>query len=386
MKRQDYNALYKKYLAGKCTPEEWALLNAFDDEPGLEDMAWDAELGNDKEVESRIFNKITDAIAPKQPVKTIGFGWLYIAASFLLLATAAGVYVLNMHHKTRQLAINKGKPVKNDILPGGNKAILTLSNGATIVLNSAKDGVITKEGGAAVNKTQNGQLVYQANDDQNNAPVPATMVYNTVTTPRGGEYQIVLADGTKAWLNAASSLKFPTAFTGNTRRVEITGEVYFEVAKNKEKPFIVTSNGAEVEVLGTHFDVMAYDDEPGIKTTLLEGSVKFRKNKAEVLLSPGEQAVSAWASGNIKVQKANIGETMAWRDGYFVFQDENIQGIMRKISRWYNVDVVYRGNMEDKEYGGKISRYKNISDVLKSLELTGTIHFKVEERRVTVMQ
>ncbi|MDR3696700.1 FecR domain-containing protein [Mucilaginibacter sp.] len=386
MKRQDYNALYKKYLAGKCTPEEWELLNAFEHEPGLEDTAWDAELGDDDEVENRIFNKITEAVTPKQPVKTIGFGWLYIAASFLLLATATGVYVLNTRHKTQQQAVNKAKPVKNDILPGGNKAILTLSNGSTIVLNSAKDGVITKEGGAAVNKTQNGQLVYQANDEQNAAATPAAIVYNTVTTPRGGEYQIVLADGTKAWLNAASSLKFPTAFTGNTRRVEITGEVYFEVAKNKDKPFIVSSNGAEVEVLGTHFDVMAYNDEPEIKTTLLEGSVKFRKNKAEVLLSPGEQAVSAYASGNIKVQKANIGETMAWREGYFVFQDENIEGIMRKVSRWYNVDVVYKGNMEDKEYGGKISRYKNISDVLKSLELTGTIHFKVEERRVTVMQ
>ncbi|WP_295672726.1 FecR family protein [uncultured Mucilaginibacter sp.] len=386
MKRQDYNALYKKYLAGKCTPEEWELLNAFEDEPGLEDIAWDAELGDEEEAENRIFSKITEGVTEKLPVKTIRFGWLYIAASFLLLATAMGVYVLNTRHKKQQLAVNKVKPVKNDILPGGNKAILTLSNGSTIVLNSAKDGVITKEGGAAVNKTQNGQLVYQANDEQNGAATAAPIVYNTVTTPRGGEYQIVLADGTKAWLNAASSLKFPTAFTGNTRQVEITGEVYFEVAKNKDKPFIVTSNGAEVEVLGTHFDVMAYNDEPVIKTTLLEGSVKFRKNKAEVLLSPGEQAVSAYASGNIKVQKANIGETMAWRDGYFVFQDENIQGIMRKVSRWYNVEVVYKGNMEDKEYGGKISRYKNISDVLKSLELTGTIHFKVEERRVTVMQ
>lgn len=385
MKRQDYIALYKKYLAGKCTPEEWELLNAFEDEPALEDIAWDAALGDEEEVENRIFSKITEGVTKKPPVKTISFGWLYIAASFLLLATAAGMYVLNTRHKKQQLAINNAKPVKNDILPGGNKAILTLSSGATIVLNSAKEGVITKEGGAAVNKTQNGQLVYQANNGQNAAAAPAAIVYNTVTTPRGGEYQIVLADGTKAWLNAASSLKFPTAFTGNTRRVEITGEVYFEVAKNKEKPFIVTSNGAEVEVLGTHFDVMAYNDEPEIKATLLEGSVKFRRNNAEVLLSPGEQAVSAYASGNIKVQKANIGETMAWRDGYFVFQDENIQGIMRNISRWYNVEVVYRGNMEDKEYGGKISRYKNITDVLKSLELTGTIHFKVDERRVTVM-
>jgi len=384
MNQHEYIKLYKKYLSGKCTAEEWELLNSYSDDFDLEDIPWDAEIGDEEAVENQIFDKITEEVKKHQVIRRIKIRQLSIAASFLLFTIGAGLYFLNLHNKKEQVDQHKEYIVKNEIVPGGNNAILTLSNGAKIVLNNAKAGVLTRQGNTAVNKTQNGQIVYRANDHQgstSNSP----MVYNTVSTPRGGEYQVVLADGTKVWLNAASSLKFPTAFEGNTRDVEITGEVYFEVAKNKNMPFRVFSNGAEVEVLGTHFDVMAYQDEPEIKTTLLEGSVKFVKNKSEVLLKPGEQAISSNTSNKIIVQQANIGETMAWREGYFVFQDENIQSIMRKVSRWYNVDVEYHGNMEDKEYGGKVSRYKNISDVLKSLELTGTIHFKIEGRRVTVM-
>ncbi|MFI5139553.1 MAG: FecR family protein [Sphingobacteriales bacterium] len=385
MDQRDYIKLYKKYLSGKCTPAEWELLNGYSDDFDFEEIPWDAEIGDEEAVESRIFDKITEGVKRRRVIRWVRIRQLSIAASFLLFCIGAGLYFLPTRHKKEQAGQKKEYAVKNEIVPGGNKAILTLSNGSTIVLNNAKSGILTRQGNTAVNKTQNGQLVYSANNQQNIGSNPV-IVYNTVTTPRGGEYQIVLSDGTKAWLNAASSLKFPTAFQGTARNVEITGEVYFEVAKNKNMPFKVFSNGAEVEVLGTHFDVMAYQDEPETKATLLEGSVKFRKNNADVLLKPGEQAVSPNTSNKIIVQQANIGETMAWREGYFVFQDENIQSIMRKVSRWYNVDVDYQGNMENKEYGGKVSRYKNISDVLKSLELTGTIHFKIEERRVTVMQ
>jgi transmembrane sensor len=383
MNRQDYIELYKKFLSGECTPDELELLNNYTGDLDFENIPWDAEIGDEEDVEQRIFNKITEKAEKPQVIRRIIIKRIAIAASFLLFACCTGLYYLASRPKKEQIVRNKVNPVINDILPGGNKAILTLANGSKIILNNAKDGILTRQGNAAVSKTQNGKLVYSANDRQND-PSSSIIVYNTVSTPRGGEYQIVLSDGTKVWLNAASSLKFPTAFKGTTRDVEITGEVYFEVAKNKNMPFKVFSNGVEVEVLGTHFDVMAYQDEPEIKTTLLEGAVKFRKNKSEVLLKPGQQAIVSNNSNSIAVKQANIGETMAWREGYFVFQDENIQSIMRKVSRWYNVDVRYQGNMEDKEYGGKISRYKNISDVLKSLELTGTIRFKVEERRVTV--
>jgi transmembrane sensor len=374
MNRQDYIELYKKFLSGECTPDELELLNNYTGDLDFENIPWDAEIGDEEDVEQRIFNKITEKAEKPQVIRRIIIKRIAIAASFLLFACCTGLYYLASRPKKEQIVRNKVNPVINDILPGGNKAILTLANGSKIILNNAKDGILTRQGNAAVSKTQNGKLVYSANDRQND-PSSSIIVYNTVSTPRGGEYQIVLSDGTKVWLNAASSLKFPTAFKGTTRDVEITGEVYFEVAKNKNMPFKVFSNGVEVEVLGTHFDVMAYQDEPEIKTTLLEGAVKFK---------PGQQAIVSNNSNSIAVKQANIGETMAWREGYFVFQDENIQSIMRKVSRWYNVDVRYQGNMEDKEYGGKISRYKNISDVLKSLELTGTIRFKVEERRVTV--
>ncbi|MDB5010807.1 MAG: anti-FecI sigma factor, FecR, partial [Mucilaginibacter sp.] len=170
------------------------------------------------------------------------------------------------------------------------------------------------------------------------------------------------------------------------RKIELTGEAYFEVAKNKEKPFKVKFNDQEVEVLGTHFDIKAYSDDPDTKTTLLEGSVKISRNNIKQILAPGQQAVSDASSKGFNIQKANIQEVMAWKNGYFMFNSLSIQSIMKQASRWYDVDVVYQGNMTDKEYGGRISKYKNISELLKNLELTGTIHFKIEGRRVTVMQ
>lgn len=386
MNQQDYIELYEKYLSGKCTPEERKLLDDYLDEFDLKDIPWDEKIGKREEFEQKIFNKISDRVE-KNPfiLRKIKIKWMSVAASILLVAFSAGLYVANRHDKKISLVQHKSLPLKNGILPGGNKALLTLADGSEIILDSAKNGIVTKQGNAAINKTKNGEVVYNATHAHNpssNLPV----VYNTVSTPRGGEYQVVLSDGTKAWLNAASSLKFPTAFQGKVRSVEITGEVYFEVARNKNMPFKVLSNGAEIEVLGTHFDVMAYGDEPELKTTLLEGSVKFRKNGSAVLLKPGQQAIATNNSKNIIVQPANVKETMAWRNGFFIFQDENIQSIMRKVARWYDVDVQYQGNMEGKEFGGKISRYNNISDLLKTLELTRTIHFKVEGRRVTVMQ
>jgi len=386
MNQQDYFELYEKYLSGKCTPEERKLLDGYLDEFDLKDIPWDEKIGKREEFEQKIFNKISNRVE-KNPfiLRKIKIKWMSVAASILLVAFSAGLYLANRHDEKLPLVQHKSVPLKNDILPGGNKALLTLADGSEIVLDSAKNGIVTKQGNAAINKTKNGEVVYNATHAHNPSSNLA-VVYNTVSTPRGGEYQVVLSDGTKAWLNAASSLKFPTAFQGKTRSVEITGEVYFEVAKNKNMPFKVLSNGAEIEVLGTHFDVMAYGDEPELKTTLLEGSVKFSKNGSAVLLKPGQQAIATNTSKNIIVQPANMKETMAWRNGYFIFQDENIQSIMRKVARWYDVDVQYQGNMESKEFGGKISRYNNISDLLKTLELTRTIHFKVEGRRVTVMQ
>jgi transmembrane sensor len=195
-----------------------------------------------------------------------------------------------------------------------------------------------------------------------------------------------LPDGTKVWLNAASSLHFPTAFTGGERRVELTGEGYFEVAKNKHLPFKVAFNDQEVQVLGTHFNIMAYPNEEASQTTLLEGSVSITKRNISRLLVPGQQAKSTIGSAGFDIKQVDTQEAVAWKNGEFLFKNTNIQSIMRQLARWYDVDVAYQGNLQNMVFGGRMSKSKNISEVLKNLELTGTIHFKIEGRRVTVME
>jgi transmembrane sensor len=271
--------------------------------------------------------------------------------------------------------------VEHKIVPGSNKAILTLADGSKINLDNSGKGTITHQGLATVNKSNNGQLIYKIGGKVQ----PAAMLYNTATTPRGGQYQLILSDGTKVWLNAASSIKFPVAFSGSERHVELTGEAYFEVAKNKKMPFSIAVKGSSIEVLGTHFNVAAYDDDKHMVTTLLAGSVKLKKGNAEALLQPGQKAVLADGQTAYEVSEANTDEAVAWKNGYFVFDNENIQSIMKKISRWYDVDVSYNGAVTDQNFGGTVSRFSNVTELLKMLELTGTIHFKIEGRMITVM-
>jgi len=345
--------------------------------------------GNDpigKEKKERIWSHILTHLPHAKPARpnTKVFNlhrWAAVAASVLLI-TSVGLY-LRWHHSsitTQQLVNRTAKPFKNDVLPGGNKAVLTLANGSTIILDSAKNGLLASQGKTKISKTAKGQIAY----DQSLAS-SASVQMNSIKTPRGGQYEIILPDGTKAWLNAASSLQFPTAFTGTERNVQMTGEVYFEVAKNKHMPFKVNVNGTVVEVLGTHFDIKAYDDEKEMKATLLEGAVKVSKNAAPVFLVPGQQALVNNASGAILVQQANIDAVIGWQKGIFIFKGENIKSIMRDISRWYDVDIAYKGDFTDPDFSGRISRFKNISEILSLLELTEDVHFKVEERRVTVM-
>ena len=195
----------------------------------------------------------------------------------------------------------------------------------------------------------------------------------------------MLPDGTKVWLDAGSSISYPVAFTGNSRRVRLTGQGYFEVAKNKEKPFYVEVNRSEVKVLGTHFNISAYEEDPENTTTLLEGSVQISKNGKAALLQPGQQASIAAGSDHIVVSEANIDDVMAWKNGYFIFNDDDIRGIMRKVSRWYDVDVDYRGDFAGRHFGGTFYRSKGINELLNHLERIGKLHFKVAGRRVTVM-
>jgi ferric-dicitrate binding protein FerR (iron transport regulator) len=275
-------------------------------------------------------------------------------------------------------------PVMRDIAPGGSKAILTLADGSEVVLEDASNGDITKQKNVTISKTKNGQLVYRVGGDAQPAEnkIPA---FNTIKTPVGGQYRVVLSDGTKVWLNSGSSIKFPVTFIGNERSVEIEGEAYFEVARDKKRPFKVLSDNQVVEVLGTHFNVNAYRDEPNIKTTLAEGSVKVSSDGISNTIIPGQQIRLSRKSHAMNIVAVDTDAATSWKDGLFVFNDEGIHSIMRKISRWYGVDVVFQNDINEK-FGGVISRFENVSQVLKILEVTETIHFKIEKRRIIVMK
>jgi transmembrane sensor len=302
-----------------------------------------------------------------------------VAASLLLLFSF-GFWLYRQQQPAKQLDISKNK---RDIAPGGNKAILTLANGTKIVLDSASSGEIAQQGGVTVTKTKSGQVIYNLAQLTSSSPEPAG--YNTIATPSGGQYQVVLPDGSHVWLNAASSIRFPTVFSGNERKVEIKGEAYFEIVKNKEKPFRVLSGEQMVEVLGTHFNVMAYEDEKAIVTTLLEGSVAVSNSKGRVTIKPNQHVIMQRANSILTINQANADAAVMWKNGYFYFDDEPIEGIMRKVSRWYNVDIVYKGNITGKTFGGNISRFKKVSELLDVLQATGSIHFEIGERRIIVM-
>jgi ferric-dicitrate binding protein FerR (iron transport regulator) len=260
--------------------------------------------------------------------------------------------------------------VENDVAPGGNKALLTLADGQTIVLDSAANGTLATDGGATITKTAGGKIAYTTGNGQPNSAV----VYNTMTTPRGGQYQLALPDGSSVWLNAASSITYPTVFSGSSRIVRITGEAYFEVAHNASKPFIVETPTERVTVLGTHFNVNSYTDEPATKVSLLEGSVKIGAQ----VLRPGQAYV------NGKVQSTNVTQDVAWTKGVFDFHRVPLAQAMRQLSKWYAVDVVYEQGVPDIVFGGSMGRDLNLSQVLSFLEKAG-VHFRLTDHRQLIV-
>ncbi|MEP6949433.1 MAG: FecR family protein, partial [Ginsengibacter sp.] len=267
----------------------------------------------------------------------IFFGKWWRLVAVLIIFLAAGTYVFfnrNDNAKPKVLPFTKTQP---HIIPGKNQALLTTSDGKVVILDSMQNGALTVHGNIRINK-QDGLLIYNVSElaDQG-----LPILYNTLSTPRGGQYQVVLPDGSKVWLNSASSLHFPTAFEGNLRIVELTGEAYFEVTKNKERPFLVKVGDMEVKVLGTHFNINAYPDENIIKTSLLEGRVKITKGKATGLLQPGKQALLSNGESKMKIIDANMDEVVAWKNGLFQFDGADITTIMQEIGRWYNVEIVY---------------------------------------------
>ena len=315
---------------------------------------------------------------PEEKFKHRVLRWVKLAAAILLFILP-GIYFLKINRPKPTALTAITKPKQIDVQPGGNKAILTLGDGSHIVLDSARNGLLAHQGNTKVVKSANGHIAYNTTATGNAAPI-----YNTMTTPRGGKYDLQLSDGTKVWLNASSSISYPITFTGAERRVTITGEVYFEVAKNKAMPFKINVNGQEeVQVLGTHFNIMAYNDEASVKTTLLEGSVKIIKNKMTGMLKPGQQAQLA-TDGKLSItDDADINAVMAWKNGQTLFVNEDIKTIMRRVSRWYDIDVEYQGDMPGRLFTGGISRESNLSVLLKVLELN-KIHFKMAGKKLIV--
>jgi len=393
--------LFKKYLENKCSPEELkSLLKEFDIEENEEllrsliirELENEQEIGSFSEedlrnsltgsfnaIKSKLESEKINIVTPVVPL--IKRNWFRLAAAAVFVLAVIGVYLLVNQQPVELPVAKSDQHITNDILPGGNKAVLTLSNRSDINLESVSNGTIVTEGDTKISKLNDGQLVYNTLEEK-----PTQVLYNTVTTPRGGQYQLLLADGSKVWLNSASSIRFPVSFNGNERRVEVSGEAYFEVAKNPSMPFKVDVNGKnEIEVLGTHFNINSYTDEGSIKTTLLEGSVKVTslKTRESKLITPGQQA-QLNTDGQITINKADPDKVMAWKNGYFNVDGADTKTVMQLLSRWYDVDVVYEGAIPQREWGGDIEKNLKLSQMLKILE-KNNLHFRLEGRKLMVL-
>ncbi|WP_276361663.1 FecR family protein [Daejeonella sp. H1SJ63] len=364
---------------------------------------------NEDALKSRIFDVINEHISPVEMVSGNNFRKWYAAAAVITVLLAAGLYfysdkpnVQNLvsepvkveSFKSEKSLIITKKSEKNvdlitqrDIEPGEDKAILILGDGTKIILDDAQNGILANQGGNSVLKAAEGELIYSFTEElvAKSADKSAEqIIYNTIETPKGGKFQVRLPDGSKVWLNAASSLRFPTNFAASKRQVELKGEAYFEVAHDESKLFEVNTRNQIVQVLGTHFNINAYADEPSVNTTLLEGSVRVSDVRTNIsqLLKPGEQSQLTERIEVVNVK--NTAEAVAWKEGYFQFNEADIETVMRQIERWYDVTVRYEGEIPLYRFGGEIERSLSLLQVLKILEKT-KVHFRLEGREVIVM-
>ena len=376
---QQTGDLLRKYFNGTIAPEEekelFRLLRSGTDNEDLEAILAEAWQGYEpsEEMPDNIDAQIRRKLFPKPAlVHRVHFlrRWGWVAA--VILVTGAGAWFFTGKQKPDTEIVQQ--PVM--IQPGGNKAMLTLADGSTIILDSASNGYLAEQGLTKIHKTANGQLSYESAKGK-------AAGFNTIVTPRGGQYQITLPDSSRVWLNAMSSIRFPTAFDGKERNVEIDGEAYFEIVKNSKQPFIVTTGNSTIRVLGTSFNVNAYKDEEGIKTTLISGSVSVAAGNQKVVLKAGQQS-EVDRSGNIKIaEQVDMEAELAWKNGYFYFKGQDNEKIMRHISRWYDADINMLSKPEIK-FNSKISRNVPIKELLEVFELTGKVKFIIEGKKVTI--
>ena len=381
--KKELERILKKYLEGKASPEETTFLNQYydylEDQPGLSTLLSEAE--NEK-IEYRNWERLNAQMdLPSHTIRP-HIPFIYksrrvAAASIILLTGLAGWFFFPNKNNEQHQVVQKS--TTNDIKPPEvNRATITLTNGQTVYLDSAGIGSLAVQGNVKLVKLGDGKIAYQTESGEINE----NPTYNTLTNPKGSQVvDMTLADGSRVWLNAGSSVTYPVAFIGNERTVFITGEAYFEVASDKTKPFRVTKGDMQVEVLGTHFNVNAYDDEKNIKVTLLEGAVRLKVNEENQILKPGEQAQ---VSGTVSIIKdVDLEAVMAWKDGRFKFSSVNIETIMRQAARWYDIDLEYRGKVEGTLSGG-VARNVNASQLFHVLELTDKVRFEIEGRKVIV--
>jgi transmembrane sensor len=376
MDKQSLHSLLDKYLKGQTTPEEDVLLEQWYNSKLEEETTWTLHSPHEKkELENSLLHRLKMEVAASEneiPVVALNNNKRFLpwVAAAIILIIAGGWYLNNIFSERKNnIAVNTSG---NDVAPGSSRATLRLADGSVIILNDTHNGIIAEQGSANITKLSDGELSYVLAKN-----TTGKSVINTMSTPRGGQYQLRLPDGSKVWLNSSSSITFPTIFDNKNREVTITGEAYFEIAKNARQPFFVNANHAIIEVLGTNFNVNAYADEPTMNTTLLEGSVRV----SGVILVPGQQAKIKDQS--IKIEKVNTEQVVSWKNGSFNFEDTDLKTVLRQLARWYDVVIEYRGNVPDMNFGGEIGRSLTLSQVLEILEKSG-VSFKIEGNKLIV--
>ncbi|SHN40985.1 FecR family protein [Chitinophaga sp. CF418] len=380
---EQISRLADKWLKGTISQEEKALFEAWYNNVPENAVEWDDETAHSTlELRDHLLQQIRDRMEEKRPLslyRRVPARYLRAAAAVALLLMAAGIYRYTVKkQEPTQLAVGNNIGT-NQLKPGGNKATLTLANGDVIALEDEQNGKLGQQNNTKIIKLSNGQLVYNSEQGKaGNAPA----ILNTLSVPRGGKYNITLADGTVVWLNAASSITFPAAFTGKERQVTLNGEAYFEVATDAARPFTVKVGDMQVRVLGTHFNIMAYNDEQSVNTTLLQGAVKVQGAAGEALLKPGQQAKMDH-TGSVKVVHADIDAVIAWKNGLFSFNNASIEEVMRQVARWFDAEIVYPDGIPQDRFQGEIDRNSDITAVLKILEASG-VKFTVQGHKILV--
>lgn len=366
--REQLRLLARKLLEGKITPGERKILERWIISNSGDEVNWEGEDIDEAQLGNRIFASIMSDAGVSRKGRRV----YWMAAASIVVLFSAALYFWLAQPGPRPEQVVRTEAPSDEIMPGSDRAILTLGNGRRVMLEGQK---LITDGDLNI-RNENNELIYSGS---------SMVSFNTMSTPRGGQYQLRLPDGSKVWLNASSSITYPTVFTSNERVVELAGEAYFEVAKNPDMPFKVKVAGLSVNVLGTHFNVMAYDDEESVKTTLLEGAVQVARGDAGALLKPGQEATVRNTDEKIKIAAADVEQATAWKNGMFLFNKTDIKSIMRQLSRWYDFEVSYEMSFENRNFSGMISRKTPLVQVLNMLQMTKDVKFTIQGRTVTVI-